>query len=424
MSSWLVISYFSNIDPLAPSHHIDDRLPVLSGRGISVHLISSSCGSGSTGIRHTRVPSPAPSGIRYEIRHFLRRRTSKKVWFKFLEMLLLLPVYPLYFIEKIFIRLDSTWSWFITASVFAVFYAVRDKPDVIYSTGGPVSAHITALIASRISRIPFIAETQDPLVHDYSAPNKCERMFLKRVEQWLFCKASAIVFLTKQAATNAWQRHQQTSAKTFAIYPGALPLKQIANHQKGRFFTLTHVGSLGGSRNLHYLLSAVEGIFQDSPGLLEHVRIELYGNISKAVTRQIEQFRYAAIVQARGKMRRYEAIEAMSRADVLLLIQNTDDVSFESIPSKVYEYLHTGRPVLALVYRNAELQEILQDRGYIVVQADDVESIKRGIDTYIGKWQEDSLQIVMTPSPYTVERAVDELIALARGVDDVRGRVG
>jgi glycosyltransferase involved in cell wall biosynthesis len=171
-------------------------------------------------------------------------------------------------------------------------------------------------------------------------------------------------------------------------------------------------------------LSAVEGIFQDSPGLLEHVRIELYGNISKAVTRQIEQFRYAAIVQARGKMRRYEAIEAMSRADVLLLIQNTDDVSFESIPSKVYEYLHTGRPVLALVYRNAELQEILQDRGYIVVQADDVESIKRGIDTYIGKWQEDSLQIVMTPSPYTVERAVDELIALARGVDDVRGRVG
>jgi hypothetical protein len=31
-------------------------------------------------------------------------------------------------------------------------------------------------------------------------------------------------------------------------------------------------------------------------------------------------------------------------ADVLLLIQNTDDVSFETIPSKIYEYLRPCIP--------------------------------------------------------------------------------
>ena len=42
--SWLIISYFANIDAMAPSHHIDDRLPFFKKKGIIVHLLSSPCG--------------------------------------------------------------------------------------------------------------------------------------------------------------------------------------------------------------------------------------------------------------------------------------------------------------------------------------------------------------------------------------------
>jgi len=407
---WLIITYFANIDAMAPSHHIDDRLPVLKRKGIDISLLTSPCGVRSKGLSHTRVPSLAPSGIRYEVRYFLRRRTRKKTWFKFWETILLLPVYPFYFIEKIFFRLDSTWSWFIPATVAAIVITLKKRPDIIYSTGGPVSAHIAARAVSSLAKIPHIAEFQDPLAHQYAAPGKFERLFIKRVERLILKTASASVFLTRQAALNASGRNP--GKKTASLYAGADPPDSAPPYERGKQFVIAHFGSLGGSRNLYYVFRAFDALFHECPDLTGYVRFDLYGNNGRNASRQIDQFPYREIVHAKGKVTRQKAIDSMYKADVLLLIQNTDDVSLETIPSKVYEYMHTGRPILALIYRNPELQDMLEVRGDIVVQADDEAAIRKGLEAYVRQWRQNRL-LSPSPSPYTVEKAVNELIRLA-----------
>jgi glycosyltransferase involved in cell wall biosynthesis len=411
--NWLVISYFANIDAMAPAHHIDDRLPSFRKEGIEVRLLSSPCGVRCKNVVHTRILSPAPSGIRYEVRYFLRRKTRRKFWFKFWETLLLLPVYPFYFLEKIFLRLDSTWSWFITASAAAVVMALRYRPATIYSTGGPVSAHMAAMFAAAITGRHYVAEFQDPLFHQYSAPGKFERRFIRRIERLIFSRADAVVFLTEKAAENARERYH--SGKSFAIYAGAIPQENPRPYTRGGHLTVAHFGSLGGSRHLDHILSALTVLISDDPALSGYFRLALYGNIAKTVKRSIELFPYRDTILSYGKVAREQALESMQGADVLLLIQNTDDVSFETIPSKVYEYLHTGRPILALVYRNAELQAMLERMGHIVVQADDAAAIQEGLMTYIGRWKENLLRSSDAKSPYTVGRAVSRLIEVASG---------
>jgi hypothetical protein len=415
-SRWLIISYFANVEALAPSHHIDDRLPFFELKGIKVHLLTSPCGQLNKNLNHKRILSPAPSGIRYETRYFLRRRTSRKFWFKFWETIVLLPVYPFYFLEKILLRLDSTWSWFLTASISAAVLAVKYRPDVIYSTGGPVSAHIAALISSRISKIPHIAEFQDPLVHEYAAPGKFERHFMKNVEKWIFNTAEAVIFLTDQASRNAIKRNNN-SKKSFAIYAGAARQQQGKTYVKGELFRVIHSGSLGGSRHLGHVFRALKELFSNRPSLVNTFRLILYGNNSRAVTKQIEQFPFREVVTIMGKTGRQEVLSALDRGDLLLLILNTDDVSFETIPSKVYEYLHTGRPVLGLVYRNHELQNMLVRMGHKAVQADDEAAITAVLEEYITQWKENRLSSADIKSPYTVESAVEKLISLA---DDLR----
>lgn len=410
--SWLIISYFANIDAMAPSHHIDDRLPFFKKEGIGVHLLSSPCGLRNKDLSHTRIPSPAPSGIRYEVRYLLRRKTGRKFWFKFWETLLLLPVLPFYFLEKLLFRLDSTWSWFITASAAAVFLSLKKKPAVIYSTGGPVSAHIAALVASAVTGIPYIAEFQDPLVHQYAAPGKFERHIIKHVERLIFSTAYAVVFLTGKAAENADARYQ--SRKSFSLRAGAVPLEKVLPYTKKEQFRVAHFGSLGGSRNLGHFLSALEVLFRDDPSLPGKFRLDLYGNNSTAVGKEIERFPYRNTLQIYGKVKRPTAVESMQEVDVLLLIQNADDVSFETIPSKVYEYLHTGRPILALVYRNPELQTMLETLGHRVVQADDAAGIREALEVYITMWRENRLESSHGQSPYTVEGAVSGLIQTTR----------
>lgn len=412
---WLIISYFANIDAMAPSHHIDDRLPFFIQKGIDVHLITSPCGAHYKNFFHIRVPSLAPSGIRYEVRHFLKRKTSKRFWFKFWETLLLLPIYPFYFIEKMLFRLDSTWSWFITAFITAMILTIKKKPEIIYSTGGPVSAHLAAMAASYITEIPHIAEFQDPLVHQYAAPGKFERHFIKKIERLIFKTAKVTVYLTQQAAENAIKRNS-TNKKSFGVYAGAVPLENVIPYKKGDMFNISHFGSLGGSRNLDCFFKALMMLFREFPDSPDYFRLHLYGNNSKNVSKQIKQFSHKETLYIKGKVLRQEAIDFMYKTDVLLLIQNIDDVSFETMPSKVYEYLHTGRPILALVYRNLELQAMLEEKGHIVVQADDEAAIKRGLEIYITRWKHNQLQCSSLKSPYTVERAVDELISLAKNI--------
>jgi glycosyltransferase involved in cell wall biosynthesis len=416
---WLIISYFANIDAMAPSHHIDNRLPFFKQKGIDINLITSFCGAHYKNFFHVRVPSCAPSGIRYEVRHILRRKTSKRFWFKFWEFILLLPVYPFYFIEKILLKLDSTWSWFITASIISIIVAIKNKPSIIYSTGGPVSAHIAAKVASSITKIPHIAEFQDPLVHQYAAPSKFERHFIKNVERSILKTATASVFLTQQAATNAFTRNPKSN-NTAALYAGAAPLQKAPHYMKGEMFTIAHFGALGGSRNLGYFFRALDMLFTEYPDLPVHFRLDLYGNNSRNVSKQIKQFPYTATLRINGKIKWQEARKVMYTTDVLLLIQNTDDVSFETIPSKVYEYLHTGRPIFALLYRNSELRDMLESRGHTVVQADDEEGIKKGLETYIAQWKHNRLQSSASESPYTTQNAVDELIRLAQRSLNVR----
>ena len=89
---------------------------------------------------HYRVPSVAPSGVRFELR-YLKRRNK---FFKFAAIPLLIAILPLYFIEKAIINLESEWSWFPLAFLRGLLLCRRFHPELIYSTGGPASAHLAA----------------------------------------------------------------------------------------------------------------------------------------------------------------------------------------------------------------------------------------------------------------------------------------
>lgn len=411
MDKILVISYFANVDSLAPSHHIDDRLPYLSEKA-DIVLLSSPCGNRNEAVfSHARVPSPAPSGIRYELRHFLKRRCRTKLTRKLWEALVLVPVLPLYLLEKIILKLDSTWSWFLTASVAAWVLAIKHRPKAIYSTGGPVCAHLAAIITSRLTGIPYVAEFQDSVVNQYAAPGWLERLFMKWVESIVFKTADKVVFLTAKAARNAEERHG--AGKAVHIYAGGEPLqKRTAAHQRGPVLKFSHFGSLGGSRNLDCFLDAIEELLDESPDLKDKIVLELYGHSDRKVAKRIKESRYEGAVHAKGKIKRSDSLGLMSSVDVLLLIQNADVVASESIPSKTYEYLHAGRPILALVYRNPELKAMLEEYGHFVCEADDREAVKKALQRFVSLWEKEALVPVSQKSPYTVETAVQKLFAL------------
>lgn len=415
---WLILSYFSRIDGMACAQHIDDRLPYLRKSGISPIMLTSVCATRHEGLVHRRVPSVAPSGIRYELRHLRRRSRVAKVLAPLINVLSL----PFYLIEKIIVDLDSQWSWFPLAAWRGRALCREFAPELIYSTGGASSAHVAAFIISRMTGIPWIAELQDPLVYgDSTRSRRAQRLYGGIVS--LMCRhASAVVFLTEEARRRA-AASTKLGDKGRVIYPGADPaIMPDAPYQRGERCCFAHFGSLGGTRNLRVFLQGLRLLFEERPELAGLIHVDLYGTADRTTIEDIRAFPYPGVIRNFGRIPRKDSLIAMKRSDVLLLIQNTDSISTETIPSKVYEYLHAGRPIVGLVHENEELQSMLVQYGHHGVSADDPASARWGIHASYEQWAKDALT-AGTISSYTVESAVSRLVAAcsdlkSRGEDD------
>jgi O-antigen ligase len=411
---WLILSYRANIPGSACSQHLDDRLPHLQAQGIEPLLLTGPIGERTQRWQQYRSISLAPSGIRFEVRHFLRRHVHKRWQFKSLETLLLFPIFPLYLLEKIVINLESEWSWFGLASLRGLQLCRSFQPEVLYSTGGSASAHVAALLIQRQTGLPWLAETQDPLVHDQDWQRSRRVLALYQYLERQICRhASHVIFLVQAAATHCEQRTKNCPQQV--IYPGAEPSWFAPQpYRRGPRCCFAHFGSLAGTRNLSVFFQALEQVLSTSPEYRSQVRVELYGSCDSLSQREMVRLRLQDIVVLHGAVPRSQALAAMQQADCLLLVQNLIYFSCETIPSKVYEYLLTSRPILGLIYHNQELAALLTTNGHKVVPADDVQATALALRELLAAWVDERLVSRPAQKIWTVAEAVERLCRLPK----------
>lgn len=235
---WLVVSYFANTEGLACSHHIDDRLELLQTLGVTVSLLTSCCVKKMQSNRHFRVCSLSPSGIRFELRQVLKRSSAYRPILKLIEGLALLPLYPFYWLEKLVLNIDTTWFWYPPAAIRGVLACLRSRPQVVYSTGGAISAHLVARFVSGLFGARWIAEFQDPLIHSYCARSKIEYRLVAWAERLICTTASRVVFLTEKLDRSPlieqhWQKGGQSSIR---VQEGRATAKRISALQHSTSF--------------------------------------------------------------------------------------------------------------------------------------------------------------------------------------------
>lgn len=409
----LVVSYYANESGLACSHHIDDRLYHLTEAGVDVTLLSSVCAPTSPIVRNMRVPSVLPGGVRFEIKKRLRRLKLPRWRYNLQGNMGLLPVLPFYYLERLLLRVDTTWSWYPAAALAGTFLARRRAPGVIYTTGGPISAHLAGWHISSQTGIPWIAEFQDPLIHPHCARGEMEMRLTKWAERVICENAARVVFLTDEARRQAAFR-TSLGDRGVVIYPGARPEKvPLSPYRASDQLHFSHFGSLGGVRNLGHFLSALALCLDREPALRKVMRVDLYGGVARDILQQISGFPYPEIVTMHGMVSRERSVELMKTTDVLLLVQGADGLSRETIPSKAYEYFQASRPILGLVHDNPELERMLRRLGHIPVSAGDPASIMTGIEECLNLWRDSRLATPLERSPYTVEAAAAQLLELS-----------
>lgn len=424
---WLLITYIFNVDGKAASQTITDRIPLFIQKGISLTVLSGPTGKKDSRFPHFRIMSCMPSGLQYELRFLLKKSAIQKWLQQSLKALVSLIIFPLYLLERIIIHLDTHWSWGISASIFGIYHLFHNRPDIIYSTAGPSSTHLTGYLLHKLSGIPWIAEMHDPLIYDTKKRKWHQRyLFNNWLESKICSHAAAVIYFTEHALESANRRHPMKGSKNI-IRPGAaFPFLNNVTYKKQKKIHFAHFGSLATTRNLSQLIEAFYLLSNEQPTLNKQIVLDIYGSGLDRISRQsLEVFPLDNILQEHGRLEynsrtqksgRQQVLEAMCRCDVQIILHGTGLISDEYIPSKVYEYLLTGRPILALTSATSELGQIVLECGHQVIDPDNPLAIKDMLMEYISIWKSAILSNSKTPSPYTIEKTVQKLFGIANQI--------
>lgn len=430
---WLVLAHAFNMDGRAASQTITDKLPHLEKAGIELVVLSGVSGKHDTHFEHHQLWPAGPAGIRFELRHVLRKRLGYGWNYRVFMTLASLVLLPGMVVEKLLCQVESSWSWWLSAYCKGRWLAHRQPFDLVYSTGGAFAAHVAARQLKKALKVPWMAEVHDPLVnpaHLSDVPMSAQQKMQADIERHICTDADIAIWFTDQALESARKRNPLLAERGKVMLPGIdRPFERMPPYRQGEKFVIGHFGSLSSTRHLGPILAALELLNERRNDLVNVVELHVYGGPLDAISTEklarstvknrVHHFGRIEADPQTGVSGREQILQRMHAMDVLLLLHGEEPICSEYIPSKMYEYLWMQRPILALVHRNPQMAQMLSQLGHTAVLSDaggsgaaDVhQQLAAAIEALYARWMGAALEDNGQDSPYTTKAAVTQLMA-------------
>jgi glycosyltransferase involved in cell wall biosynthesis len=243
--------------------------------------------------------------------------------------------------------------------------------DYMISFSPCFTSHQTALkVKQRHPDLRWFVYFADPFVgNPFRHVNPVQRRIDKRNERKVFDLADGIVANTPTVETLWRETYPQHAAKITHI-PNGFDMEEdvgpqaIPNGRKAPH--LVHAGSLYGGRFPVSLLESLERLAARGLITPADVEVHLIGHLdplSISAPELFERTQKAGFVHVHGRVSRLASIKEVGEADYLLLLDlNSKNTKFQ-VPSKLFDYLRIGRPILCYTPRGSETEQILAKSG-------------------------------------------------------------
>jgi glycosyltransferase involved in cell wall biosynthesis len=300
------------------------------------------------------------------------------------------------FIRGNFFIPDARMFW-IKPSVRFLREYLKDHPvDAIVSTGPPHSMHLIAERIHRLTGLPWIADFRDPWTNidfyrDLHLTAIADARH-KSLEQKVLRNATKIVTVT-------WRSRDEFKSlchrDDIVVIPNGFDDADFlkADVPPDKEFSIVHVGSMNKDRNPKALWMALKDLLNENRELKSLLRIKLIGPVDFSVRESIEQNELERFTTFVEFIPHTEAVIMQQQAQLLLLMINDSPNSRTIIPGKLYEYLGSGRPVLAMGPLDSDSARVIQlTSAGVVHEYQDIEGLKARILEYFALYQKGQLR--------------------------------
>lgn len=416
---WLILSHAFNMDGRAASLTVTDKIPHLMAAGIEPIVYSAITGAQDTRFEHRRLLPWGPSALRFDLRHLLALHWGRGLRYRVLSLIASIVLAPFMVVERVLVGLRNQWSWALPAFVRAAWRLRRGDIEVVYTSGGAYSAHLAGSWLKRWCSARWIVEVHDPLVFPQRHLRTRDDRFLAQLESRICSKADLVWWFTEGALNAARSRNPQLGERGKVIFPGAEPPVVHTIYQRGPRFVIGHFGSLSRVRSLAPILKPLAELLTEQPAWRERLRLEVYGSdIDPDARYLVASLGLADVVMPMGRLEydkatglsgRERVVQRMQQVDALLLLHGDTAECPQYMPSKLYDYFWTQRPVFALTHQNQQLDELVLAHQGWVAPTTDPDTVRMVLEALLQSWDRGQLHEVTVP-PVSVAQCVYAMV--------------
>lgn len=327
----------------------------------------------------------------------------------------------------------SPWLRWWERHVLAAGVALADDVDVVYASLVPFETAAVARRLARAIRKPLIVDLQDPWALDEMMiyPSALHRALEVRRMRRALAAADVVVMNTAESARRVLERFPELGRKLVVSIPNGYDAADFESpapeRPPGRPFRIVHTGYLhtelglrqrqvalarrllGGwirgvdilTRSHVHLLEGIDRLLSRRPELAGRIEVHLAGVLSET-DREIAARH--PFVTLHGYLPHVETVSLTRSADLLFLPMHDLPAGrrIGIVPGKTYEYLGSGRPILAAV-PDGDARDLLQEAGSaILCRPGDVAGLERAVEAMFDLVERGGS--MPEPDPNTLER--------------------
>jgi glycosyltransferase involved in cell wall biosynthesis len=325
------------------------------------------------GFRHLRrneIQTPVEQGNKEQ---GIQGKSFKQRLFDFIDNYLFIP--------------DSKIRWLPCGFLTSLRAAREEKVDYIFSSSYPYTVHIIALLVNKFYHKPWIADFRDPWVGNKAMVKNIA--FRRKLDIWLERKivknAAYIINVTPPITEMYKQRYPEFAEKMITITNGfdEQDFKSLSPvHQEK--FTLIYTGIITVHYDIETFVRGIADFLKEQPTARTRFQCLFIGYIPPAVIEIFVQYNIRDILVILPYMDHRECLNYLAGADMQFLTFGQDlDNAYSG---KLFDYIGSGKPILALVPEGIAAQLIREKQIGTVISLGHWQEVSKGVGQYYQDW--------------------------------------
>lgn len=272
------------------------------------------------------------------------------------------------FLDKLFLWVrgnlfipDARVLWVKPSVSYLEKYIKENNIDTIVTSGPPHSLHLIGLELKEKLNVKWFADFRDPWTtigyHKALRLSTYAAKKHKKLEHKVLNSADTIIVTSKTTKTE----FQAITSKPISVITNGYDIENVEKQTLDTKFTLAHIGSFLSDRNPRFLWESLIELLQEVPDFKAHLEIKLIGAVSQEVLDAIKEFNLEGYLNLLGYVSHHEAIAHQKKSQVLLLIEINSEDTRSIIPGKLFEYMVSNRPIIAIGPQGSDFADIIKE---------------------------------------------------------------